>query len=72
MIHIKIFGSLVYVHILKEKRTKLDPSGKKGIFVGHCEVSKFFRIYILGFHHIETSRDVPFDEEIALKKSIRC
>ena len=31
---LKIFGCPVYVHILKEKRTKLDPSGKKGIFVG--------------------------------------
>ena len=31
VIHLKTFGCLVYVHILKEKRTKLDPSGKKGI-----------------------------------------
>ena len=38
--HLKIFGCPVYVHITKEKRTKLDPSGKKGIFVGYCEVSK--------------------------------
>ena len=44
--HLKIFGFPVYVHIPKEKRTKLDPSGKKGIFVGYCEVSKAFRIYI--------------------------
>ena len=42
--HLTIFGFPVYVHILKEKRTKLDPSGKKGIFVGYCEVSKAFRI----------------------------
>ena len=26
---LNIFGFLVYVHIPKEKRTKLDPSGKK-------------------------------------------
>ena len=38
--HLKIFGCLVYVQIPKEKRMKLDPSGKKGIFVGYCEVSK--------------------------------
>ena len=31
--HLKIFGCPVFVHILKEKRTKLDRSGKKGIFV---------------------------------------
>ena len=43
--HLKIFGCPVYVHIPKEKRTKLDPSRKKGIFVGYCEVSKAFREY---------------------------
>ena len=58
--------------ILKEKRTKLDLSGKNGIFVGYSEVSKSFRIYISRFHHIEISRDVTFDEETTLKKSRRC
>ena len=50
----------------------MDPSGKKGIFVGYCEVSKAFRIYIPRFHHIEISRDVTFDEEAALKRSRKC
>ena len=68
----KMFGYPVYLDIPKEKRTKLDPFGKKGIFVGYCEVSKAFRIYISGFHHIEISRDVTFDEEIAPDKSRRC
>jgi hypothetical protein len=54
------------------ERDKLEPSGKKGIFVGYCEVSKAFKIYIPGHHHIEISRDVTFDEEVALKKSRRC
>ena len=49
----------------------MDPSGKKGIFVGYCEVSKAFRIYILGFHHIDISRDVTFEEK-NIKKSRRC
>ena len=70
--HLNIFGCPVYVHILKQKRTKLDPYGKKKIFVGYCEVSKSFRIYISGFHHIEISMDVTFDEEVALKKSRSC
>ena len=43
VIHLKIFGCPVYVHIPKENRTKLYPSGKKGIFVGYCEVSKSFK-----------------------------
>ena len=70
--HLKIFGYPVYVHIPKENRTKLDPSGKKGIFVGYCEVSKAFKIYIRGFHHMEISRDVKFDEEATLKRSRKC
>jgi hypothetical protein len=70
--HIEIFGCPLFVHIPKEKRTKLEPSGKKGIFVGYCEDSKAFRIYILGYHHIEINRDVTFDEYETLKKSRRC
>ena len=70
--HLKIFGCPLYVHILKEKRTKLYPSSKKRIFVGYCEFSKPLRIYILGFHHIDISRNVTFNEEVDLKKSRRC
>ena len=44
--HLKIFGFPMYVHAPKEKRTKLDPSGKKGIFVGYSKVSKAFGVYI--------------------------
>ena len=42
--HLRIFGCPVYIHILKEKRMKLDPSGKKGIFVGYSESSKVYRM----------------------------
>jgi hypothetical protein len=31
--HLRIFGCLVYIHVPKEKRTKMEPSGKKGVFV---------------------------------------
>ena len=61
VIHLKICGCPVFVHIPKEKRTKLDPSGKEGIFVGYCGVSKTFRIYILGYHHLEISGDVVIE-----------
>ena len=46
--HFKIFGCPVYIHVPKEKRTKLDPSGKKGAFVGYNESSKEYQIYIPG------------------------
>jgi hypothetical protein len=70
--HLKIFGCPVFIHISKEKINKLDPSGKKGIFVGYCEVSEAFKIYIPGHRHIEISRDVTFDEDATLKKSRKC
>jgi hypothetical protein len=70
--HLKIFGCPVFVHIPKERRTKLDPSGKKGIFVGYCEVSKAFIIYIPGYHHIDINKDVTFDEYATLKISRKC
>ena len=42
--HLRIFGYPVYIHIPKEKRTKLDHSGKKGIFLGYSESLKGYRI----------------------------
>jgi hypothetical protein len=44
--HLRIFGCPVYVHVPKEKISKLDPSRKKVIFVGYSETSKEYRVYI--------------------------
>ena len=51
------------------KRTNLDPWRKKGLFVGYSEQSKYYRIYILGYHQIELSKDVTFDGDITFRKS---
>jgi hypothetical protein len=59
----------VYIHVPKEKRTKLDPSGKKGTFVGYSESSKAYWIYIHGQRQIEVSKDVAFEEEVAFRRS---
>jgi hypothetical protein len=68
--NLRIFGCPVYSHIPKDKRNKLEPSGKKGIFVGYSDSSKAYRIYIPEQHKIEVSRDVTFNEKMAFKKSI--
>jgi hypothetical protein len=65
----RIFGCPVYINIPKEKSTKLDPSGRKGTFVGYSESSKAYRIYILGQRQIEVRRDVTFEEEMAFMRS---
>ena len=67
--HLKIFGCPVYVHVPLERRTKLDPSGKKGIFVGYSESAKAYQIYISGHKRIELSRDVTFEEDVAYRRS---
>ena len=61
----------MYIHIPKEKRTKLDPSGKKGIFVGYSKSLKDYRIYFLVFKKINISRDVTFDEDSTYIKYIK-
>ena len=67
--HLRIFECLVYIHIPKEKRTKLDSSGKKGIFVGYYESLKAYKIYFPGFKKIDISRDITFDEDLTYNKS---
>ena len=61
----------MYIHIPKEKRTKLDHSGRKGIFVGYSDTSKAYRIYFPGFKKIDINRDVTFDEDSTYFKSRR-
>ena len=53
----------LYIHV-----PKLEPSGKKGTFVGYCKSSKAYRIYIPGSRQIEVSQDVTFEEEMAIRK----
>jgi hypothetical protein len=68
--NLRIFGCPIYSHIPKDKRNKLEPSRKKGIFMGYSDSSKSYRIYIPEQHKIEFSRDVTFNENMAFRKSI--
>ena len=67
--HLRIFGSPVDIHVPKEKRSKLEPSKKKGVFIGYSETSKAYRIYVTGQKFIEASRDVTFHEEVTFRRS---
>jgi hypothetical protein len=53
VIHFRIFGFPVFFHVPKEKRTKLDPSGWKGIFVGYSDTLKAYMIYIPGHRKVD-------------------
>ena len=67
--HLKIFGCPVYIQIPKEKRSKLYPLRKKGLFVGYSEKSKAYQIYIPGYRQIELTRYITFDEDTTFKNS---
>jgi len=42
----QIFYSSVYIPVPKDKRNKLEPSRKKGIFYGYGESPKAYKAYI--------------------------
>ena len=56
-------------YTFQKKRGQLDPSKKKGIFVGYSESSKAYRIYFPGSKNIDISRDATFDEDLSYIKS---
>ena len=70
MSHIRIFGSVSYCHVHADTRKKLDPSGEKGLLVGYSEISKAYRVYIPARRRIIVRRDVQFDEDRALRRSL--
>ncbi|CAA0806487.1 cysteine-rich RLK (RECEPTOR-like protein kinase) 8 [Striga hermonthica] len=63
--HLRVFGSICYVHIPKEKRQKLEEKSEKGIFLGYASQSIGYRIYSLKTGKLIISRDVEFDENAA-------
>ena len=65
----RIFGSLTYSHVPSKKRTKLEATVEKAIFVGYDETSKAFCIYLPVHRKVVVRREVRFEEERAFRKS---
>ncbi|KAM2369740.1 hypothetical protein ACFXTH_047137 [Malus domestica] len=61
--HLKIFGSLCYIHIPSQKRHKLKENGEKRVFVGYGNCEKGYRVFNLRTQKVELSRSVIFDEK---------
>jgi hypothetical protein len=60
--HLRVFGSITYVHIPKEKRRKLDAKAKKCILVGYSNEQKGYKCYNPQTKQTCVSHDVVFDE----------
>ena len=67
--HSRIFGCLIFSNVPFEKRTKLEPTTERGIFVGYDETSKASHIYLLSLRNVVVRREVIFEEEQAFRKS---
>lgn len=63
----KVFGSKVFAHIPKQKRTKLDIKAKEAIFVGYAE-TKGYRVYYNENNSVEIERDIIFTKEVRKEK----
>ncbi|KAM1480911.1 hypothetical protein ACFX2I_028001 [Malus domestica] len=63
--HLKVFGSVCYVHTPSELRHKLEPKSIKGVFVGYAKCEKGYRVFDPISKRLILSRDVVFDEDSA-------
>ena len=65
----KVFGCDAYVHVPKEKRTKLDSKFEKCIFIGYKDGLKGYKIWNPVTRKVVYNRDVVFRE---VKDVIKC
>ena len=60
--HLRVFGSIAYVHIPDDTRQELDPKFEKCILVGYSLEQKGYKCYNPTTRKARTRRDVVFDE----------
>lgn len=58
--HLRIFGCEAFIQVPKELRSKLEPTSRRGKFVGYELDSKAYRVLV--DNKIKISRDVIFNE----------
>ena len=63
--HLRVFSSIAYVHVPKEKRKKLDAKAKKCILVSYSDEQKGYKSYNPTTKQVRVSGDVVFDESVS-------
>ncbi|GJY10384.1 retrovirus-related pol polyprotein from transposon TNT 1-94 [Tanacetum coccineum] len=61
--HLRIFESIAYVHVLSQRRSKLNDRSEKHVLVGYDKQSKGYKLYNPVTRKVAVSRDVEFKEE---------
>jgi len=61
--HFRIFGPLVYFHVTKDARKKLDPTTKLGILVGYTDTPHNYRLFLPTSQRTVVCRDLKFDKK---------
>lgn len=69
--HLKVFGSIGYVHVPEQERTKLDDRSKKMVFLGYAENCQGCKCFDPVTKKVVVSRDVEFEEEASWDWSIQ-
>ena len=67
--HLKLFGCDSFVHVPKEKRSKLDTKYEKCMFIGYKDAMKWYKLWNLVIMKEVYSRDVIFKEVGGTSKS---
>ena len=60
--HLRVFGCDAYVHVPKEKRTKLESKSEKCIFIGYKDGLKGYKLWNPVTRKVVYSQDVVFRE----------
>jgi hypothetical protein len=63
--HFRVFGCIAYVHVLYEKRSKLDSTSDKCVFIGYSFKQKGFKCFNPSTRKLQVSRNVVFDEMVS-------
>ena len=60
--HLRLFGCDEYVHVQKEKRTKLDNKSERCIFIGYKDGLKGYKLWNPETRKVVYNQDVVFIE----------
>ena len=61
--HLRVFGCPAFAHIPADRRQKMDPPSREGIFVGYASDSKAWMVYFPTTRSTISSRSVTFNEQ---------